>query len=122
VATFNRQKRPTDEGRARAVLAEALLANGAIEDADVEAKRAVALVSDSDGRLRQLFVSVTAAHVAAVIDQKKNPQNLALDLHRLELAASQAQSLQSSISRVGGPFGQRHGRAERQRATVLGST
>src|SRR5271165_2995209 len=93
VAAFNRQKRPDDEGRARAVLAEALLANGAIEDAAVEAKRAAAVLPKSEGRVPHLFVSVALAHVIAVTDQKRNPQNLALDLHRLELAASQAQSL-----------------------------
>lgn len=45
----------------------------------------------NDARLRVCLVA--AARVTAVIDQKRNPQNLALDLHRLELVASQAQSL-----------------------------
>jgi len=93
VGTFNRTKRPDDEARARAVLAEALLANGALEDAAAEAERAAMLVSGGEGRVAKLFVSAAAAHVTAVIDQKRNPQNLALDLHRLELVASQAQSL-----------------------------
>ncbi len=52
-----------------------------------------ALLSGNNGRLVQLLVLVAAAHVTSVIDQKRDPQDLALDLHRLELAAPQAASM-----------------------------
>ena len=93
VGTFNRTKRPIDEGRAHAVLAEALLANGDFDGAAAEANHASALLSKGEARVAKLFVCVAAARVTASIDQTRNPQNLPLDLSRLELVASQARSL-----------------------------
>ncbi len=81
---------PAESSRARAVLAEALSSHGAFDEAAAEAKHALALVSGSERRVVQIFVSVAAARVTAVIDQKRNPQNLSSDLHHLELVAAQA--------------------------------
>ncbi|HLI63196.1 MAG TPA: winged helix-turn-helix domain-containing protein [Terriglobales bacterium] len=93
VTAFGRQKRPADEGRARAVLAEAWLADGATRDAAVEAKRAIMLLAGSEERVPQLSVMVAAGKVSALVDQKTDPRSLSTDLRRLEFAAAQAQSM-----------------------------
>jgi tetratricopeptide (TPR) repeat protein len=89
---YNRLKRPSDEARARIVLAEALLAKGQSRRASAEAVRAVELQARTDGRLSRIVVAIGASYVKALADQQQSQIEPEAEIQRLERAASESES------------------------------